>query len=105
MLAAGLGIMRSALLRLRWLFCVFFVLNEFDISDLRFWRRRNQEEESEQEAGQKQADVKNVRTAGSLGHFEEIIVIESFALHMSGFVESVSGCEHSKRKEKPDEHE
>ena len=102
--AAGLGIMRSALLRLRRLFGVFFVLNKFDISDLRFWQRRNQEEESEQEAGQKQTDVENVRAAGGLGHFEKIIVIESFALHMSGFVESVSGCKYSKRKEKPDEH-
>lgn len=69
MLATGFAIVLSSLLRLRWSLGVFFVLDKLDVRNLRLWRRWYQKEESQDETGKQNSDVKQVRARSSLGHF------------------------------------
>lgn len=80
MLAASLRVVGSALLSFGRSLGVFFVLNKLDISDLRPWRRWNQEEESEQETSEKNTYMEYVGAACGFWHFQEVVMVKRFAL-------------------------
>lgn len=82
--------MRCTSLSLGRFFGVLFVLHEFDVGDLRARRRRNQEEESENESGEEQADMEDVRARCGLGHLQGRVAIESATLYASGVIISVA---------------
>lgn len=92
MLAGGLGIMSGALLGLGRCLGVFFVLNKFDVCNLRTRRRRNQEEESKDETGGQNRYMEDVRAGSGFRHLQGVITVETLALDTHRMVVGIAGA-------------
>lgn len=69
------------------------ILNEFDVCDLLFGRRRHQEEKCQHEETCHESYVKEIASAGGFGHGHNIFRVYASALKQGGMVVSVANSE------------